>query len=110
AAARPRRRHLRDRSAVGDDPGRLVPVVGEAPLLDGTVTPPLRDEGVVRDEDHGALLDRHGDPVCGRLRALLPVLPRVLSLAVKALVYGLGRTGEAVVQRLAEQGDETVQV
>ena len=28
-----------------------------------------------RDEDHGALLDRHGDPLRRRLRALLQVLP-----------------------------------
>ena len=32
-------------------------------------------KAVVRDEDHGALLDRRRDPLRRRLRALLQVLP-----------------------------------
>ena len=63
AAAPARRRHLRDRGALGDAPGDLVQVVGETRVPDGAAAPPLRDEGVVRDEDHGALLDRHRDPL-----------------------------------------------
>ena len=31
--------------------------LGQTRLPDGTDPPPLRDEGVVGDEDHGALLD-----------------------------------------------------
>ena len=75
AAAAARRRHVRDRGALGDDPGDLVQVVGETRVPDGADTPPLRDEGVVRDQDHGALLDRRRDPLRRRLRALLQVLP-----------------------------------
>src|SRR5205814_2255173 len=41
--------------------------------------PPLRDEGVVGDEDHGALLDPRRHPLLGRVRALLPVLLPALS-------------------------------
>ena len=66
---------LRDRGALGDDPGDLVPMVGETRVPDGADPPPLRDEGVVRDEDHGALLDRRRDPLRRRVRALLQVLP-----------------------------------
>ena len=47
---------------------------GQTRVPDGADPPPLRDEGVVRDEDHGALLDRRGDPLRGRFRALLPLL------------------------------------
>src|SRR5206468_6740661 len=43
-------------------------------LPDGADPLPLRDEGVVGDEDHGALLDHHRNPVRRRLRALLPRL------------------------------------
>ena len=53
----------------------IVQVLGQTDLPDGADPPPLRDEGVVRDEDHGALLDRHRDPLRRRLRALLQVLP-----------------------------------
>ena len=55
--------------------GLVVQVLGATHLPDGPDPPPLRDEGVVRDEDHGALLDRDRDPLRGRLRALLRVLP-----------------------------------
>src|SRR5205085_1820910 len=46
-----------------------------------------------------------------RLRALLQVLPADSSFrAVKALVYGLARSGQAVARRLNEQGDDVVLV
>ncbi len=80
SAAAPDRRDLRDRGALGDHPGLLVQVLGRpARLPDGADPPPLRDEGVVGDEDHGALLDRRPAILCAmRLRvALLPLLPRV---------------------------------
>src|SRR6185437_13715334 len=75
------------------------------------VTPSLRDEGLVGDEDHGALLDRHRHPLRRRLRALLQVLPRLLShRTMRALVYGLARSGQAVARRLNEHGDDVVLV
>ena len=40
--------------------------LGPAHLPDGAAAPPLRDEGLVRDEDHGALLDRHRHPLRAR--------------------------------------------
>ena len=58
-----------------DDPGRELQTHGQAGLPDGADPPPLRDEGVVGDEDHGAVLDRRRDPLRDRLRPLLPVLP-----------------------------------
>src|SRR5262249_44103905 len=61
----------------------------------------LRDEGMVRDEDHGPVLDRHRDPLRRRLRALLQVLPAV-PRAVKALVYGAARSGRSVAERLGD--------
>src|SRR5262249_50067579 len=60
----------------------------------------FRDESLVRDEDHGALLDRHRDPVRRRLRALLQVLPAVPRPPVKALVYGAARSGRSIAARL----------
>ena len=53
--------HLRDRGAVADHPGRQLQADRQARLPDGADPPPLRDEGVVGDEDHGALLDRLRD-------------------------------------------------
>ncbi len=50
---------------------------GQARLPDSADPPPLRDEGVVRDEDHGALLDRLRDLLRLGIRALLPRLPAV---------------------------------
>ena len=47
----------------------------ETCLPDGADPPPLRDEGVVGDEDHGAVLDRRRDLLHDRVRALLPLLP-----------------------------------
>ncbi len=102
---------LRDRGALGRDPGDLVPLLGETGLPDGADPPPLRDEVVVRDEDHGALLDRRRDPLRGRLRALLQVLPehpartmRVARLRARAL-RAVRRPA-----RLEARGDEVVRV
>src|SRR5262249_17974681 len=98
---------VRDRGALGDAPGDLVPLVRETDLPDGSDPPPLRDEGVVRDEDHGALLDHRGDPLRRRGRALLQVLP-VHQTAMKGLPYGLARSGEAAGAALEVRGDEVV--
>ena len=43
------------------DPGLLVPALPQARVPDGADPPPLRADGVVRDQDHPALLDRRGD-------------------------------------------------
>ena len=52
-----------DRGAVGDHPGLHVQVPRPARVPDDADPPPLRDEGVVGDEDHGALLDPRGHPL-----------------------------------------------
>ena len=83
---------------------------GRRIFLIAPLAPSLRDEGLVRDEDHGALLDPHGDLVRGGLRALLQVLPPVPRAQLKALVYGLARSGRSATERLRERGDEVVQV
>ena len=77
ALLRPDRGDLRRRRALGDHPGALLQVQGQARLPDRAAPAPLRDEGVVGDEDHGPLLDRRGDPLHERLRPLLPLLPPV---------------------------------
>ena len=69
------RRHLPDRGAVGDDPGGELQAHREAGVPDGADPPPLRDEGVVGDQDHGAVLDRRRDLLHARIRPLLPLLP-----------------------------------
>src|SRR5207244_4991537 len=108
APTRPDRRHLPDRGALGDPPGGLVQVLGPPDLPDGAAAPSLRDEGVVRDEDHGSVLDRDRAPVRRRVRALLPLL---LPAAMKrALVYGLARSGEAAAAALERRGVEVVRV
>ena len=71
------RGHLRDRGALADHPGRQLQANGQARLPDRADPPPLRDEGLVGDEDHGALLGRLRDLLRVRLRALLPRLPPV---------------------------------
>ena len=75
APAPAHRRDLRDRGALADHPGGQLQADGQARVPHGADPPPLRDEGVVGDEDHGALLDRVRDPLRVRVRALLPRLP-----------------------------------
>ncbi|CAA9483941.1 MAG: Phospho-N-acetylmuramoyl-pentapeptide-transferase, partial [uncultured Solirubrobacteraceae bacterium] len=57
-AAHRARRDLRDRGALGDDPGLRLPVLRQARLPDGADPSPLRAAGLVGDQDHPALLDR----------------------------------------------------
>src|SRR4029077_6867415 len=45
-------------------------------------------------------LDRDRDPLRGRVRALLQVLPRLPRPRVRALVYGLARSGRSAAERL----------
>ena len=81
----------------------------EARVPDGADPPPLRDEGVVRDQDHGALLDRRRDPLRDRLRPLLPLLPPLQAVTLRrVLVVGLARSGEAAALALRAQGTEVV--
>jgi hypothetical protein len=80
-------------AGLGDPPGRLVPLLGPAHLPDGADPPPLRDESLVRDEDHGPFLDPRRDHVRRGLRVLLPLLPRLPSTAMSWLVLGPGALG-----------------
>ena len=64
-------RPLRRRGRLRRPPGRLVQDHRQAHLPDGPAAPPLRAQGVVRDEDHRALLDRGGDLRGSRVRRLL---------------------------------------
>src|SRR5262249_30356316 len=68
---------------------------------------------VVRDQDHGALLDRRRDSLRARLRPLLPVLPPLPAvtppdLPRRALVLGLARSGHAAAIALRGHGVEVV--
>src|SRR5262249_35221281 len=99
-----RRRHLPDRGALGDDPGLLLQVLPPARLPDGADPPPFRDEGLVRHQDHGPLLDPHLDPLRLRLRPLLPLLLPLLPRRMTVLAPDGGLLGEP----LARAGDEDV--
>src|SRR5262249_12360840 len=79
-------------------------------LSDDSDPPSLRNEGLVGDEDHGPLLDHHGPPLRGGLRAVLPLLPRVplSELPDRVLVLGLARSGRAAAQALERRGVEVV--
>ena len=103
------RRDLPDRGALRDDPGGELQAHRQARLPDGADPPPFRDEGVVGDEDHGALLDRRRDPGRDRVRALLPLLPPLQALMDEhALVLGLARSGTAAALALRGGGVEVV--
>src|SRR5205085_5319153 len=110
-AAADHRRHLRDRGAVGPDPGDLVPALPPPRLPDGSRAPPLRAARVVGDEDHPALLDRRGDLLGDRLHALPAVdslmKPRPPLPPGPFLVVGLGLSGRAVLPLLEEHGEAT---
>ena len=108
AAAAPDRRNLRRRGGFGDPPGRLVPLLGPAHLPDGADPPPLRDESLVRDEDHGPLLDPRRDHVRRGLRVVLPLLPRLPSPEMSWLVLGLARSGQAAALALRRRGEEVI--
>ena len=106
AAAADHRRRLRDRGALGDHPGHLVPALRAAHLPDGADPPPFRDEGVVGDDDHRALLDRRRDARGLGLRARLPAVQRVhlmdevLAGARRVVVLGAVRSGIAAAEAL----------
>ena len=72
------RRDLRDRGALGRDPGLLVQDLPPPRLPDGPDPPPLRDAGLVGDEDHAPLLDRRRRLRRHRIHAL-PELDRPLT-------------------------------
>src|SRR6266576_1393079 len=108
AAAAPDRRDLRRRGGFGDPPGRLVPLLGPAHLPDGADPPPLRDESVVRDQDHGPLLDPRRHHVRSGLRLVLPLLPRLPRPEMSWLVLGLARSGQAAALALRRRGEEVI--
>src|SRR5579875_940008 len=111
-AARGDRRHLRDRGAVGPDPGLLLPHVPQARVPDGADPPPLRAEGVVGDEDHPALLDHRGRVRRDWLHRLpavdQAVKPRPPLPAGPFLVLGLARSGSAIALALRARGEEVI--
>ena len=78
------RRHLRDRGALGPDPGLLLPDLPQARLQDGADPPPLRARGVVGDQDHPALLDRRRGLLGDRLHAL-PAVPHVTANSLQQI-------------------------
>ena len=106
-ATPPDRRDLCRRGTVRDHPDDQLQVLGAAGVPDRSDPPPLRDEGLVGDEDHGALLDHRRDPRHRRLRPLLPLLHPVPALK-RALVLGLARSGRAAKALLEANGVEVV--
>ena len=70
------RRDLRDRGALGRDPGLRLQDVPPPGPADGAGPPPLRDDGLVGDEDHAPLLDHRRGVRRDRLHAV-PELHRL---------------------------------
>src|SRR5207237_7185091 len=91
-----------------DDPGVQLQTLRPPRLPHGAAPAPLRDEGLVRDEDHGPVLDPVRDPLRARLRALLPLLLPVLPGPLMVLVVGAEESVVAGV--LGRTGDEDVLV
>ena len=83
-------------------------------LPDGADPPPLRAEGVVRDEDHPALLDRRLDLLRDRLHDLPAEQGRVRSRpdlpGGPYLVVGLARSGVGAALALRDRGEEVIGV
>ncbi|MGZ4360660.1 MAG: methyltransferase domain-containing protein [Gaiellaceae bacterium] len=67
---------------------------------------------MVGDEDHGAFLDRHGDPLCDRVRPLLPRLHLLPTLSKPGdIVVVIGAEAEliaALAADVAPDGDVVV--
>ena len=107
-AAAADRRHLRDRGAVGADPGVRLPALPAAGVPDGPDPPPLRDDGLVGDQDHPALLDRRGHLLGDRIHAV-PAVDRMSARPALPpgpyLVVGLRRSGLAAARMLAPHGE-----
>src|SRR5204863_363938 len=103
---------FRARGAVGDRAGHRLQVLRQARLPDGADSLPFRDEGVVRDQDHGALLDHHCDPLRDRLRTLLPrlhVLPTLSRRTGDTVVrIGAGDSISELAELVAPEGDVLV--
>ena len=72
------RRHLRDRGALGRDPGLLLQDLPPPRPPDGPAAPPLRDDGLVGDQDHAPLLDHRRRLLRHRLHPV-PAVDRPLS-------------------------------
>src|SRR4029453_16036276 len=107
-AADPDRRDLRDRGALGPDPGGCLPALPQARVPDGADPPPLRADGLVGDEDHPALLDRRRDLRGDRLHALPAVDPVTSPPPLPDgpyLIVGLARSGVAAARMLGEHGE-----
>ena len=92
------RRHLRDRGAVGPDPGRLLPGLPQARLPDGADPPPLRAARVVGDEDHPALLDRRLRVQRDRLHAVPAVADGVARANGNCAGEGVGAPAAGAVK------------
>ena len=73
------RRHLRDRGALGPAPGLLLQDLPPPRPADGAAAPPLRDDGLVGDEDHAPLLDHRRRLLGDRLHAV-PAVDRARSV------------------------------
>ena len=112
------RRDLRDRGAVGRDPGVLVPDLPQAGVPDGARAPPLRTARLVGDEDHPALLDRRRRAArrsASRSTARRsdgrppgPMKPRPPLPPGPYLVVGLARSGVAAALALRARGEEVI--
>ncbi len=76
-AAADHRRHLRDRGALGRDPGLLLQDLPPPRPPDGAAAPPLRDDGLVGDQDHAALLDHRRGLLGDRVHAV-PAVDRAV--------------------------------
>jgi len=106
-----RRRPVRGRDGLRDDPGVLVQADRPAGLPDGAAAPPFREEGLGRADHRHPLLDHRDDPGADRPRHAedpmnSPSPPFRPFLGARIAVVGLGRAGLPAAQRLAAWGAE----
>ena len=104
------RRDLRDRGALGGDSGVQLQAVPPPGAADGPGPPPLRDDGLVGDQDHAPLLDRRRRLRGDRLHAVPELDPRLKPRPPLPdgpyLVVGLARSGQAAARMLSARGAE----
>src|SRR5438552_8454866 len=100
---------VRDRSLVGDCPGRLVKFDRQARVPHGAAASSFREEGLDRAADRDPVLD-HLDcaGACGPLYAETAMIPLTSFAENRVALFGLGASGLASASALLAGGADVV--